>query len=54
MTLAEFHEELEDIEESDGLWSPDVYIRIGSHYVKVSNIEYHPETHDEEEAIIIS
>ena len=54
MDLGTFMEQFEDVEMSDGLWNPEVYIRIGLHQVKVSKIEYCPETDDEEEAIIIS
>ena len=54
MDLGAFIERLEDVEMLDGLWNPEVYIRIGLHQVKVSKIEYFPETDDEEEAIIIS
>ena len=54
MDIGTFMEQLEDVEMSDGLWNPKVYIRIGLHQVKVSKIEYCPETDDEEEAIIIS
>lgn len=54
MDLDTLVEQLEDLEMSRGFWNPDVYIRIGLHQVKVSNVEYYPETDDEEEAIIIS
>jgi hypothetical protein len=54
MDIGTFTEQLEDAEMSDGAWNPEVYIRIGLHQVKVSKIEYCPETDDEEEAIIIS
>lgn len=54
MDIGTFMEQLEDVEMSDDLWNPEVYIRIGLHQVKVSKIEYCPETDDEEEAIIIS
>lgn len=54
MDLGTFMERLEDAEMSDGLWNLDVYIRIGLRQVKVSKIEYCPETEDEEEAVIIS
>lgn len=54
MDLGTFMEQLKDAEMSEGFWNPDVYIRIGLHQVKVSKIEYCPETDDEEEAIVIS
>lgn len=54
MDIGTFMEQLEDIEMSDGLWNPEVYIRIGLYQVKVSKVEYFPETEDEYEAIIIS
>ena len=54
MNIGTFMEQLEDIEMSDGLWNPEVYIRIGLYQVKVSKVEYFPETEDEYEAIIIS
>lgn len=54
MDLDTLVEQLADLEMSRGFWNPDVYIRIGLHQVKVSKIEYCPETEDEEEAIIIS
>ena len=54
MDIGTFMRQLEDIETSEDLWNPDVYIRIGLHQVKVSKIEYCPEMDDEEEAIIIS
>ena len=54
MDIGTFMRQLEDIEMSKGFWNPDVYIRIGLHQVKVSKIEYCPETEDEEEAVIIS
>lgn len=54
MDIGTFMRQLEDIETSEDLWNPGVYIRIGLHQVKVSKIEYCPETEDEEEAIIIS
>ena len=49
--LAEI-ERLEDAEED--MFNPGIYIRIGLHQVKVSKVEYFPETDDEYEAIIIS
>ena len=54
MDIGTFIERLEDIGASDDFYSPDVYIRIGLQQVKVSNIEYFPETADEYETIIIS
>ncbi len=54
MDIGTFMEQLEDVEMSDGLWNPEVYIRIGLYQVKVSKVEYFPETEDEYEAIIIS
>jgi hypothetical protein len=54
MNIAEFYEKLEEAEMSEGYWDPGIYIRIGLNQVKVSKIEYCPETEDEEEAIIIS
>lgn len=54
MDMGTFYEKLEEVEMSEGFWNPDVYIRIGLQQVKVSKIEYFPETDDEYEAIIIS
>ena len=54
MDIGTFIEQLEDIEASDGFYSPDVYIRIGGQTVKVENVDYFPETQYSYEAIIIS
>ena len=54
MDIATLYEKLEQIEMSDGIWNPEVYIRIGLNMVKVSDVEYFPETDDEEEAVVIS
>ena len=54
MDVGTLYEKLEQIEMSEGFWDPDVYIRIGLNMVKVSDIEYFPETDDEEEAVVIS
>lgn len=54
MDIDTLKEQLADLEMSRGFWNPNVYIRIGLQQVKVSNVEYYPETDDEEEAIVIS
>jgi hypothetical protein len=54
MTVQEIIADLEEAEESQGCYNPEIYIRIGLYQVKASRVEYCPETDDEEEAIIIS
>lgn len=54
MDVETLFEKLEQIEMSEGFWNPDVYIRIGQDMMKVSDVEYFPETDDEEEAVVIS
>ena len=51
MKLSELMDELYELELGDD--DPDVYIRLGLNQVKVSGVEYFPETDDTYPAVVI-
>ena len=53
MLLVDLDDELDELaDREEDLWSPEVYLRIGSYMAPLRSIKYIPEDENHEEAII--